>query len=78
MKASNAIILIATLCFTGVTPADEIVKSGGREDRPGRALDDDTVKSGGATDRPGRTLDDDTVKSGGRGDKPGRAVDAAK
>jgi hypothetical protein len=75
MKATHAFVLIAALGLAGASVADDKIKSGGRADKPGRAIDGDTVKSGGRADEPGRAIDGETVKSGGRADKPGRAVD---
>jgi hypothetical protein len=76
MKALHAIVLSAALALCGAAVADDTVKSGGREDKPGRAIDDNSVRAkGGDTERQGRTVEEgNTVKSGGREDKPGRAV----
>jgi hypothetical protein len=59
MKVLYAFVLSAALCFAGGTLADDVVKSGGGGDKPGRTVDDGTVKSGGGGDKPGRTMERD-------------------
>jgi hypothetical protein len=78
MRMSIAFALIAALGFAGSLLADEVVKSGGPTDKPGRTLEEDSVKSGGGDKRPGRAAEDEVVKSGGSTDKPGRQVERNK
>lgn len=73
MKALHAIALTLALGLSGAVLAYNTVKSGGREDKPDRAVDDNTVKSGGREDKPGCAADCD-VKARGASDKPGRTA----
>jgi len=56
MKVSIALAMIAALGFAGAALADDNIKSGYPEGKPGRAVDGSTVKSGGREDKPGRSI----------------------
>ena len=50
MELSYTFVLIAAIGISGAALADDTVKSGGRADKPGRAVDEGTAKSGGQSD----------------------------